>query len=287
MTSLVQQLMQLAKNDGYNRTALSGVGVYKTSTSVARGPLCYSQGIIFVVQGQKHIHFNQQTYCYNADNYLVLTIPLAAECETITEENEPLLAITIDLDMNLLNELVRLFHDFGQGSNSNTLQNSKSVFVSKCTPTLSQLLEKLANCLTNPLHTAALGMAIIREIYFHILSGPQAMPLFALVSHNSYLAKLDKVMKYFHANIDAKLDVEQLADMANMSTSTFHRNFKYLTASSPIQYVKKLRLNRARELLQDHGIKVKQAAAQVGYESPHQFSREFTRYFGVSPSELG
>lgn len=287
MTSLVQQLTQLAKNEGYNHTPLPGVGVYKSSNAVARGPLCYSQGIIFVVQGQKQIHFNQQTYCYNADNYLVLTIPLAAECETITHENQPLLAITIDLDITLLNELVRLFVEFGQDVSSNTLQTSKSLFVSQCTQTLSNLLEKLAHCLSDPLRTAAIGHSILREIYFHILSGPQAQPLFALVSHNSYLAKLDKVMRYLHNHYDAKLDVDLLANMAHMSTSTFHRNFKHLTASSPIQYVKMLRLNRARELLQDNGIKVKQAAAQVGYESPHQFSREFTRYFGVSPSELG
>ena len=70
-----------------------------------------------------------------------------------------------------------------------------------------------------------------------------------------------------------------------MSSSTFHRNFKQITASSPIQYVKKIRLSRARELLQDQGLKVKQAAAKVGYESPTQFSREFTRYYGLSPSE--
>ena len=92
-------------------------------------------------------------------------------------------------------------------------------------------------------------------------------------------------MKYLHEHYDQNLDVEQLAAMANMSPSSFHRNFRQITASSPIQYVKKIRLTRARELLMDQGVKVKQAAARVGYESPTQFSREFKRYFGHSPQE--
>ncbi len=96
---------------------------------------------------------------------------------------------------------------------------------------------------------------------------------------------MERVLKHLHNNFQGSLDVEQLASMANMSSSTFHRNFKQITSSSPIQYVKKIRLSRARELLQDQGLKVKQAAAQVGYESPTQFSREFSRYFGQSPSE--
>ena len=132
-----------------------------------------------------------------------------------------------------------------------------------------------------------MGQSLIREVMFHVLSGPQAAPLFALVSHNTHLSRLERVLKHLHDNYQTELDVELLASMANMSTSTFHRNFRQVTASSPIQYVKKMRLNRARELLLDQGLKVKQAAAQVGYDSPTQFSREFKRYFGLSPQECG
>ena len=99
------------------------------------------------------------------------------------------------------------------------------------------------------------------------------------------MSKMERTLKHLHNHYDDKLDVEQLASMANMSTSTFHRNFKQITASSPIQYVKKLRLSKAKDLLQDQGIKVKQAAAQVGYESATQFSREFTRYYGILPRD--
>ena len=285
MTDLINNLSQLATSEGFNQTAVPGVGIYKASQSIGRVPLCYSQGIIIVAQGQKRVFFNHHTFNYNPDNYLVLTLPLPAECETIVEPGKPLLSLMIDFDMGLLNELVRMFDDHGLLKQADSMSDAKGLFVSSCTTALSCCVERLSQCLTSPLEAAAMGAGLVKEIMFHILSGPQATPLFSLVSHNTHLSRMDRVLKHLHSNFQGNLDVEQLANMANMSTSTFHRNFKQVTASSPIQYVKKLRLSRARELLQDQGLKVKQAAAQVGYESPTQFSREFTRYFGLSPSE--
>ncbi len=287
MNNVIENLTLLAKEEGYNKTPLTGVGIFKASESTGRVPLCYSQGIIIVVQGQKRVHFNQQIFDYNVDNYLTLTLPLAAECETIVEAGKPLLALIIDLDLALLNELVRVLDDHGKIKQTDSILENKSLYVSKSTAALSCVVTRLSDCLTSPLQCDIIGNGLLREIFFHILSGQQAAPLFALVSHNTHLSRMERVLKHLHNNFQGQLDVEQLASMANMSSSTFHRNFKQITASSPIQYVKKIRLSRARELLQDQGLKVKQAAAQVGYESPTQFSREFSRYFGQSPSEYG
>jgi len=285
MNSLVDNLGGLATKEGYNATHLTGVGIYKTSESLGRMPLCYTQSIIIVAQGQKRVSFNQKIYDYNPDNYLVLTLPLPAECETIVEAGKPLLALVIDLNIGILNELVRVFEDHGQITHNSKITGNKGLFVSRCTETLSCVVERLSDCLNSPIQCDVIGKGLIREIFFHILSGSQAAPLFELVSHNTYLSRMERVLKHLHNNFQGHLDVEQLATMANMSTSTFHRSFKQVTASSPIQYIKKIRLGYARELLLDQGLKVKQAAAQVGYESPTQFSREFTRYFGYSPSE--
>lgn len=285
MNKLVTHLSAVATNEGYNPTPLAGVGVFKTSTSTGRVPLCYSQGVIIIVQGQKRVHFNQQVFDYNPDNYLTLTLPLPAECETIVENGKPLLALVIDLDLSLLNELVRVLDDHGKIKQSDSSSENKGLFVSKSTEALSCVISRLADCLNSPIECDIIGKGLIREIFFHMLIGSQAAPLIALVSHNTHLSRMERVLKHLHNNYQEQVDVEQLASIANMSTSTFHRNFKQITASSPIQYIKKLRLGRARELLQDKGLKVKQAAAQVGYESPTQFSREFSRYYGVSPSE--
>lgn len=285
MNNLVDNLMKLAKEEGYNNTYLPGVGIYKASSSTARVPLCYSQGIIIIIQGQKRIHFNQHSYDYNPENYLTLTLPLPAECETIVQDGKPLLALAIDLNLTILSELVRVLDEHGKGRHIDNIAESKGLFVSQCTEAFSCVVSRLADCLTSKLQCDIIGQGLLREIFFHVLSGPQAAPLFALVSHNTHLSRMERVLKHLHNNFTGHLDVDQLAAMANMSSSSFHRNFKQITASSPIQYVKKIRLSRARELLQDHGLKVKQAAAQVGYESPTQFSREFSRYFGLSPSD--
>ena len=285
MNKLIQNLTQLAAEEGYNTTAIPGVGVFKASESTGRVPLCYSQGIIFIAQGQKRVFFDQQAYDYNPDNYLVLTVPVPAECETIVEPNEPLLSLIVDLDINMLSELVRVFDEHGQSTLTSSNEQNKGLFVSQSTEYLSCVIERLSACLLSPMQSSVLGPGLVREIFYHILSGPQASPLFALVSHNTHLSRMERVLKHLHNNYQQSLDVEQLAQMANMSTSSFHRNFKSVTASSPIQYVKKIRLTRAREMLQDQGFKVKQAAAQVGYESATQFSREFSRYFGLSPSD--
>lgn len=285
MQSLITQLELLAPSEGYNQTYINGVGIYKSSESAQRTPLCYSQGIIFVLQGQKRVFFDEQIYTYNPDNYLVLTVPLPAECETQLINNKPLLSLIIDFDMPVLGELVRVFDEHGKLNNSDKMSNAKGLFVSENTDALSCTLTRLVDCLGSKLQSDIIGKGLVREVFYHVLQGPQASPLFDLVSHNTHMSKMERTLKHLHNHYDDKLDVEQLASMANMSASTFHRNFKQITASSPIQYVKKLRLSKAKDLLQDQGIKVKQAAAQVGYESATQFSREFTRYFGISPSD--
>lgn len=289
MTQAVEQLAQnldkLACGEGYNPTPLKGVGVFKASQSSDRVPLCYSQGIIIMAQGNKRVYLDQQAYDYNPNNYLVLTLPMPAECETIVEQGKPLLSMIIDFDLGLLNELVRLFDEHRQIKPSDHQSETKGLFVGESTEALQDSVLRLSNCLNSPLQCDVLGKSLIREVVYHILQGPQAAPMFALVSHNTSLSRLERVLKHLHCHYQENLDVEQLATMANMSSSTFHRNFRQVTASSPIQYVKKLRLNRAKELLLDQGLKVKQAAVQVGYESPTQFSREFTRYFGQSPRD--
>lgn len=285
MQSLITQLEKLAPSEGYNQTFINGVGVYKSSESAQRTPLCYSQGIIFVLQGQKRVFFDDKVYTYNPENYLVLTVPLPAECETQLTNNTPLLSLIIDFDIPVLGELVRVFDEHGKLNSSDKLSNAKGLFVSENTDALSCTLTRLVDCLSSKLQSDIIGKGLVREVFYHVLQGPQASPLFDLVSHNTHMSKMERTLKHLHNHYDDKLDVEQLASMANMSTSTFHRNFKQITASSPIQYVKKLRLSKAKDLLQDQGFKVKQAAAQVGYESATQFSREFTRYFGISPSD--
>ncbi len=278
-------LSQLPLTEGYNKTPLQGVGIYKASQPIGRVPLCYAQGVIIILQGKKRIFFDNVVYDYNPDNYLVLTIPLAAECETLLDDNLPLLSLIIDFDMTVILELISQLDEHGQ-IDKQPVNANKGLFVSRCTEGMSCVIQRLATCLTSPLQCDVIGKGLLKEVFFHILSGPQAAPLVALASHSTLLSRIEHVLKHVHNNYQNTFDVDQLAGMVNMSSSTFHRNFKQITSLSPMQYIKKIRLNRARELLQDQGLKVKQVAQQVGYESAAQFSREFTRYYGKAPSAL-
>ena len=263
MSRLIENLMMLAPKEGYNPSFLPGVGIYKASHSSDRIPLCYNQGVIIVAQGHKRIYLDQDTYDYNPDNYLVLTLPLPAECETIVEPGKPLLSMMIDINLAVLNELVRHFDEHQQIKESINFSDTKGLYISDCNKLLIDTVTRLAQCLNSPLETDILGKGLMREVLFHLLQGDNAAPLFSLVSHNTHLARMERVLKHLHEHYGDQLDVEQLANMANMSISSFHRNFRQVTSSSPIQYIKKLRLNRAKELLLDQGLKIKQAAAQV------------------------
>ena len=287
MKTLIEYLSAVAPEEGYNTTRVEGVGIYKASASMNRIPLCYSQGLIIVAQGHKEVHLDGQSYHYNPDNYLVLTLPLPAECQTFVEPGKPLYSLMVDFDMAQLTELVRLFDEHHENVAFHTVNDAKGLYVSQCSEDIRSAALRLAECLQSPLKSDALGLSIVRELLYALLQGPQAASLFALVSHNTQLARLERVLKHLHEHFEEQLDVGRLASLANMSPSSFHRNFKQMTSSSPIQYVKKIRLTRAKELLLDQGFKVKQAAAQVGYESPTQFSREFKRYFGESPQRVG
>ena len=110
--------------------------------------------------------------------------------------------------------------------------------------------------------------------------------LYSLALHSGMFSQVAHVMKVMQSDYAGKLDVEQLAQMAHLSVSAFHRAFKEITSDSPLQYLKKIRLTRARDLMLQESIKANIAADKVGYESASQFSREFKRYFGQSPAEM-
>ncbi|MCE0761112.1 AraC family transcriptional regulator [Marinobacter sp. G11] len=286
MSALVQLLDSLSPKEGYNPTLVEGIGVYRASQSVAREPLCYRQGIIVVAQGSKRVYLGEEVYDYNPSHYLVMTLPIPAECETQVVPGEPLLALLIDIKMELLQPLIRLFDDHHQSPpEALTAPGKPGLYVSQVTDAFSAATVRLCQHLQSPLTAEALCDGVLREILYLILSSEHSAPLFELARYNTQLARMERVLKYMHEHYHESLEVDRLAALAGMSSSSFHRNFRQSTGSPPLQYLKKLRLTRARELLQDKDIKVKQAAASVGYESPTQFSREFKRYFGLSPQD--
>lgn len=285
MTEIAKLMTSLASEEGFNTTELPGVGIFKASRPKPREPLCYEQGVILVGQGSKRVFIGNTTYEYNPDNYLVLTVPIPAECETRAAEGEPMLAMTVDLDIAMLNRIIAQMDRYINHDLLEKREKHKGLFLASATPQIKDTVLRLLQALQSPLDCGVIGPGIVHELIFRIMCGENASSLYALAIKNTNLARIDKALKLIHSNYREPMDVDSLAALVNMSPSAFHRAFKDVTTSSPIQYLKKIRLSKAKALLIEEGSRVNEAATEVGYESAAQFSREFKRYFGTSPVE--
>jgi AraC-like DNA-binding protein len=143
----------------------------------------------------------------------------------------------------------------------------------------------LLECVKSPLEGRMLGRQTVREIVYRVLLGEQGGALRALANRDDHFARIARVLRQIHADYANPMSVEELARKAGMSVAAFHHYFKLVTASSPLQYLKRIRLDHARRLMAHDGYNAGTAARAVGYESASQFSREFKRLFGVTPVE--
>ncbi len=280
--TLADLMKRLAPREGVNQTRISQVKIFKASQYQARQPLCYKQGVIIVGQGTKRVFLGEKVYEYNPDNYLVLSVPLPAECETRATPKTPLLSMILDLDMTVIKEIISQMES-GPGKSCTPPGSSKGLYLAQTTGQIKDACLRLLQALESPVESRIMGPAVIRELTFRIICGENGAALHALAMKNTTLSRVDKALKLIHGNYNIPMDVDQLAGLVHMSPSAFHRAFKGVTASSPIQYLKKIRLDKARTLIMDQGLRVNEAATRVGYESSTQFSREFKRYFGTTP----
>lgn len=285
MLGTAHLMAALADKEGINETALEGVKIFRSSKYAQRGPLCYYQGMLIVGQGKKRVYFDDKVFDYDPQHSLIMTVPMPVECETFASIDEPVLVLVVDIDLHQLNHLTRLMDEHHQLPTDLNEAHQPGYFIADNNEEMELCVIRLLEALQSPLEAQALGQALQQELLFRILSQPNAAPLYALSQSHTRLSRIDKALSFIHKNYGSSIEVEQLAALVNMSPSSFHRYFKQVTACSPIQYLKKIRLNKARELLQQQGFKVKDAALNVGYESAAQFSREFKRYFKQNPGE--
>ena len=215
------------------------------------------------------------------DSYLVQALSVPFECETFASEEMPLLGVAISIDRAVLGELVLAM---GLDPERSIAQTPESMTSAVLDDEMRQSVERLLRCLHDPLECRIMGRARLREVLFAALRGPQASVLRALVEQQGQFARVAASLTHLHEHFAEPLNVETLARCANMSASTFHEHFKRSTLLSPVQYLKRLRLLRAQQLLlSNEGLGVAQVAERVGYQSTSQFSREYKRYFERSP----
>nr|WP_255199277.1 AraC family transcriptional regulator [Vibrio sp. JPW-9-11-11] len=275
----------LEQLEGVTKTAIDGVHFYRSSKGNQRHPFVYQSGVIVLGQGTKNIYLGNEPVRYGPDDYLVVGVPMPLECEAIAENGQPLLGLSIDIDTYVLHRLVNQLQsqaDYPICDNHGACSGLKSVAMDN---DMLDVCQRLMKALCHPIEASILGTNLMEELTLRALMSKEGHVLFELARHEGHYARVAKALEYLHQNYTQTVTVQDLAQSANMSISAFHNAFRSVTSASPIQYIKKVRLNKARELIQLEGLKVGDAARLVGYNSTSQFSREFKRHFNATPTE--
>jgi AraC-like DNA-binding protein len=268
---LASLLDEVAVHEGIHRTLVEGVEVVRISRPEPRAPVVYQPKILVVGQGRKRAYLGGEVYRYDAYNYLVLPVPMPAECETDASPKEPLLLLAIDVEPTMLGEMLLEMDEFPTPVG----RTPRGISSTPMTEELGGAVIRLLEYLKSPRDSRIIGRQTVREIVYRVLCGEQGGALRALASRDDHFTRIARVLKHIHAEYAKPLSAEDMARRAGMSVSAFNHHFRLVTASSPLQYLKRIRLDQARRLMAHDGYNAGTAARAVGYESPSQFSREF------------
>ena len=275
----VALLERLAPMEGYTATPIPNMRLLRSNRPLSTTAVLYEPGIVFVCQGRKRGIWGDKVYLYDAQHYLAVSVPVPFTMETDATADEPLLAIYLTLDLSVVAELTMQLN----GLLGPVEADPVSMLSTPMEARLSDCVLRLLETATSPIESAVLAPAIVREIYFRVLNGEQGPALRAALSNQGRVARIGKALRKIHGACAEALDIEHLAAESGMSVSTFHTHFKEITHTSPMQYLKSIRLHKARLLMLRENMTAGAAAMRVGYESSSQFSREFKRLFGLSP----
>lgn len=282
--SSVDLLRALAPQEGYNLTALPDVRLLRSDRPLADTPVLYDPGIVIVCQGAKRGHFGDAVYVYDEQHYLSVAVPVPFTMQSDGSAERPLLALYLHLDFQLAAELMVELDQAGPVPQAQAqAQAPASMLSSPMDAALRDTVQRLLQALSRPLDAAILGRALLRELYFRVLTGPQGHGLRAALAQQGHFGRIGRALQRIHRDHAGRLDVAQLAREAGMSTPSFHAHFKAVTQVAPMQYLKSIRLHQARLLMAREGMTAASACHAVGYESASQFTREFKRLFGRPP----
>lgn len=277
---MISLMQKLAPNEGYTQTTLDSVRLMRSDRPLGRTPVLYEPSIVIVCQGRKLGFLGSDVYVYDAQHYLVLSVPLPFSTETQASPDEPMLALSIRLDLLELSELILQIGETGQPEDT-----PNGMVSTELDDVLAGATVRLLEALTVSRDARILGPGLVREICYRVLTGAQGGAMRAALAHHGRFGRVAKALKRIHADYALPLSVTRLAEEAGMSVPAFHANFRTVTQTSPIQYIKSTRLHQARLMMIRDGVTAAAAAGRVGYESTSQFSREFKRLFGRTPVE--
>jgi AraC-like DNA-binding protein len=266
--------------DGVTRTALPGLSIIRSSTTTQPLGDVVRPTLGVIAQGVKETALNGRPFTYGPGQFLVVSVDLPVVGHiTRASADEPFLAAVLELRPERIAAL--LLETAPATAPGHT---PMGIAVSDASPALLDAVGRLLALLDTPDDAAALAAGVEREVLWRLVTGPQGATVRQIGLADSRLAHLARAIHWIHGHYDQTLRVEELATMATMSVSSFHRHFRAVTSMTPVQFQKQLRLHEARTRLLAESGDIAGVGFAVGYDSPSQFSREYRRMFGVPPS---
>jgi AraC-like DNA-binding protein len=264
----------------HRATDIPGLTLHRRTTPTAPCPATYEPSVIVIAQGRKRVDLGQNTFIYDTSRFLLTSIDLPIVSRVVeASEAVPCLALALKLEMPVVRELLNL----EEVQVPEAPSDSPAMATGETTVELLGAFCRLMDLLDTPQDIPFLSGLIEREIIYRILRGPEGSRLRAIATLGDQSHRTAKAVAWIRANYAKPLRVGDLAGIAGMGVSTFHHHFRALTAMSPLQYQKQLRLQSARGRMLMDGLDAASAAFEVGYESASQFNREYSRYFGQPP----
>jgi len=282
--SLVPLIERYAVGEGITATEWPGLVVGRSSRPVPRFPLLYVPSICVVAQGRKHVYVADDHIVYDPMHYLVVALPMPLEAEiVVASAKEPFLSLALEIDVSMIGKLLLEMAE-EEHRPEVMIKPTQAIYASPLNDDLLDAVVRLLRALENPLDRRVLGSGAVKEIFYHILRGEQGSFLRALSLRDSGSHRIAQIVRFLQNNYNPSHDISSIAKFAGMGNSTLHHAFEKIVGQSPIQYLKKIRLHQARLMIVSNGLSASEAAYNVGYNNPSQFSREFKRQFGLPPS---
>ncbi len=280
-----QIIADRTEQDGLTETGIKGVQLFRATQAIPCVPAVYQPCIVCVVSGTKEAVLDGQRYIYDNGRYLCCptSMPVKAGTSNASPDN-PLYGVFISLDAREMTQLALEIDNIGGVLPAAKGElRAQGIKLAHWDDDFTEALLRLLQLGDSRADTAILGEARLREVFYAILKGEAGM--FARQAFGAGNA-IARSIAYVSAHLDTPISIDDMANRAGMSRAAFHRKFKQVTTMAPIQFVKSMRLNNAAMKIAG-GMTVSEAALDVGYVSPSQFSREFKRAYGQSPRQWG
>lgn len=266
--------------DGTYSTPISALHFIRASSETELVHTIHEPALCIVVQGRKLIMLAQECYVYDPSSYLVVSLQLPISGQVIQAAPErPYLCLRLDFDKHQIFELIKS----GQETPPKKSGSPKALFVSPMNQALLDAVVRLVRLLDAPEDIPVLAPLYTKEILYRILQAEQGQSLKQFAVSGSHAQRIAAAAQLIERDYNQPLHIAKLSAAVNMSPSSLHHHFKEITAMSPLQYQKQIRLQEARRLLLSETSAAADAGFQVGYESPTQFNREYARMFGLPP----